>query len=324
MFQLEKRALPGHFLFLDEAQDSNGVTIAIVKHQQSLGTRVVAVGDECQAINGWMGAVDAMGQFGGTRLQLSKSFRFGPAIAEEANKWLTLLDAKLRITGHDPVGSVVRSLRDEVPAAILCRKNATAINEAMTLAARGSKVALVKTVGEQIVRLARAAQQLKEGRQTDHPELMGFESWGMVQEYVEHDHGGSDLKVFVELIDTHTPETLIEVIGKFPAPGDRGVECVVSTAHRSKGLEWDTVRIADDFADGSDKDDHEPSREDLMLAYVAVTRAKKALDLGGLSWVNKLLGQPAGPRVKHDPWETAKAPWKPGDPYIVKKAAVAV
>lgn len=327
VFQLEKKRLPGSFLFLDEAQDCNGVTIAIVQHQQTFGTRVVAVGDECQAINGWMGAVDAMSKFGGSRLQLSKSFRFGPAIAEEANKFLGLLDARIRITGHEPVGSTVGPIGG-VPTAILTRKNATAVAEAMTLSERGTRVALVKTVAQDIVKLAKAAQALKDGRPTDHQDLMAFESWGQVQDYVDNDHGGADLKVFVDLIDSHTPEKLIDVVGKFPLPTDRGVECVVSTAHRSKGLEWDSVRIAEDFALplAQGGEEAEPSRDDLMLAYVAVTRAKKNLDVGGLRWINDLTGTPAPPVAPAgdlvDPWNTPTAATDP-HAYVVIKSAVA-
>jgi hypothetical protein len=68
------------------------------------------------------------------------------------------------------------------------------------------------------------------------------------------------------------------------------VDVVISTAHKAKGLEWDNVRIADDFrGPRRDKNDpevvHMPDPEELRLAYVAVTRAKKKLDPGSLSWV---------------------------------------
>lgn len=291
LFQLRDDRLPGDFLFLDEAQDSNGVVIAIVKAHQRDGMRIVAVGDRQQSINGWMGAVDAMDAFSGTKLRLSKSFRFGPSIAAEANKWLTLLDADLRITGHDPVGSTVGALgATDVPDAILTRKNATAISEAMRLMNAGVKVSLVKKVGDDMLRLAKAAQQLKESGYTDHPELCAFTSWGQVQDYCEQDHGGSDLAVFVKLVDEHTPVRIIEAMQAL-APEGQG-QVTISTAHRAKGMEWNRVQIAGDFEPPPEKDTGlpgEPSLDDLMLAYVAVTRAKKHLDPGGLAFVDRLL-----------------------------------
>jgi superfamily I DNA/RNA helicase len=60
------------------------------------------------------------------------------------------------------------------------------------------------------------------------------------------------------------------------------------TAHKAKGREWETVRIAGDFR--KDK----VSREEAMLAYVAVTRAKLVLDREGLAWVDSLAKAPAG------------------------------
>lgn len=70
---------------------------------------------------------------------------------------------------------------------------------------------------------------------------------------------------------------------------DSGVDVVVSTAHKSKGLEWGRVRIGDDFFEPRlDKDTGKmimPSQEEMKLNYVAVTRAEKALDLGSLKWV---------------------------------------
>lgn len=289
LFHLNDQRLAGDFLFLDEAQDSNGVVIAIVKAHQADGMRVVAVGDRQQSINGWMGAVDAMDAFNGTRLQLSKSFRFGPAIANEANLWLDALDSDLRIIGHDPVGSVVRPLRDDVPDAILCRKNATAIAEAMRLTDQGLRVGLVKQVGQQVAGLAKAAQQLKETGYTDHAELCAFTSWGQVQEYVEQDHGGSDLAVFVKLVDDYGCDKILAAMDRLAPEGTQQV--TISTAHRSKGMEWDRVRIAGDFEPQTDHEtgDMRVNRDDFMLAYVAVTRAKKVLDPGSLTWIHRWL-----------------------------------
>jgi hypothetical protein len=52
----------------------------------------------------------------------------------------------------------------------------------------------------------------------------------------------------------------------------------VVTAHRSKGLEWNAVRINDDFIDITDPLLNRREKEDeLNLLYVSVTRARKVL-----------------------------------------------
>lgn len=71
--------------------------------------------------------------------------------------------------------------------------------------------------------------------------------------------------------------------------GSNKPDVVITTAHRSKGLEWDRVRIGDDFwGPKADKETGElkmPADEELRLDYVAATRAKKQLDPGGLDWI---------------------------------------
>lgn len=180
----------------------NPVIASIVENQTH--AQQIMVGDRSQAIYGWRGAVDAMSRFAaGNRLCLSQSFRFGSAIAGEANKWLTVLAAGLRLQGYARINSTVASL----PAAdaVLCRTNAQAVSEAINAMGSGARVALVGG-GAEIRRLAQAAVTLKAGIGTDHPELFAFRNWAEVQDYVDNDPGGSDLKVFVQLIGSRGPE----------------------------------------------------------------------------------------------------------------------
>jgi UvrD/REP helicase N-terminal domain len=270
------------FVMLDEAQDANPVIADIIERQT--GVQKILVGDENQAIYGWRGAEDAMSDFDGQRLQLTQSFRFGPAIAEEANKWLSYLDSDLRIKGYDAVDSTVSPIA--APGAVLCRTNAGAVAEAVNARAEGRKAALVGG-GESIRRLAEAAQDLLAGDGTSHPELFMFESWGEVQEYVKEDAGGGDLRVFVKMIDDMGPEQVIDTVNALTS--EQLADVVISTAHKSKGREWETVRIATDFSPPKDEGAVIP-RAEAMLAYVSVTRAKRTLDRIGLSWIDGFIG----------------------------------
>lgn len=296
MWQLSDPDLRTDYVLLDEAQDSNPAVSAVVEGQ--VNAQRILVGDRCQAIYGWRGAVDAMRDFTGNRLFLSQSFRFGPAIAAEANKWLSLLDAQLRLTGYDAIGSRVERLAEQ--DAILCRSNGGALSQVFNQVAAGRSVALVGG-GDDMRRYAEAAQKLLRGQPCDHPELLAFSSWAEVRDYVDQDSGGSDLKVIVALIDKHGPDAIIN-ISRYLVPESQA-DVTISTAHKSKGREWNRVRIADDF--------HEPRPNELgqvelqadeaMLAYVAVTRAQHVLDREGLSWVDSWVG--SAPR--RDAFDTA-------------------
>lgn len=281
LWALASPKLSYDFVLVDEAQDSNGVVTGVVKDQV---TQVVAVGDRCQAIYGWRGAQDAMDSFGSKHhVFLTQSFRFGPAIADEANKWLEVLESELRLRGTETISSRIAEVADA--RAVLCRTNAEAISTVIGCHAAGTKVALVGG-GREVVSFARAAGELMDKGSTSHPELFPFESWGMVKEYVEEAHDGGELKVLVKLIDEYSPSGVISAIEQCVSDENKA-EVTVSTAHKAKGREWSSVRIADDFS--QDDENLEISNEEAMLAYVAVTRARDVLDRGGLSWIDKLL-----------------------------------
>jgi hypothetical protein len=284
LWQLSDPRLPAEYVLLDEAQDANPVVAAIVDRQTH--AQRILVGDRCQAIYGWRGAIDAMSRFqADQRLCLSLSFRFGQAIADQANTWLSLLDAPLRLRGYPQITSTVGAVSS--PDAVLCRTNAEAVRQLLVATTEGRKAALVGGGGE-IRRLAEAAISLRAGVGTDHPELFVFRTWGEVQEYVEQDASGSDLKAFVQLIDSYGAEVVIDIIDRLTPEG--AADVVVSTAHKAKGREWASVRIAGDFPEPRASCNGQPAEvphADAMLAYVAVTRARLALDPEGLAWVTQ-------------------------------------
>ncbi|MDN3356057.1 UvrD-helicase domain-containing protein [Actinomadura sp. DC4] len=283
MWQLSGPVLPADYVMLDEAQDANPVIAAIVAAQGH--AQRILVGDRAQAIYGWRGARDAMAGFDGTRLRLSQSFRFGDTIAREANKWLAVLDTGLRLTGYDQITSTIGPL-DE-PAAILCRGNSETVRQVMAALTAGKRAALVGG-GREVRRLAEAAVTLKAGKGCSHPELYAFKTWGELQEYVEQDSEGSDLKTFVKLVDEYGPEVIIDVVENLVV--EQHADVTVSTVHKAKGREWTSVRIANDFprpkAVGDDGEDQGVPADDAMLAYVAVTRAREGLDRTGLAWID--------------------------------------
>lgn len=276
MWQLSGPILPVDYVMFDEAQDANPCIAAIITAQED--AQLIYVGDRNQAIMGWNGAIDAMAGFtGGVRLPLTKSFRFGTPIADVANGWLDMLGSQLRVTGHDPIASSLGYL--DSPRAILCRTNGGAIGAVLDAQAAGRKVALVGD-GTEVKKFAFAARSLMAGKGCDLPELAAFKTWRSLVEYVEEEESGKDLAVLVKLVQRYSPGILIDAV-KALMPAKRA-ELIVSTAHKAKGLEWSTVRIGSDFAPPLEGE--KPDRSELMLAYVAVTRAQQHLDRGSLYW----------------------------------------
>lgn len=285
LWQLSGPRLPFDVVMLDEAQDSNPVTADLVTSQHH--AQRIAIGDGCQQLYAWRGAVDALASWpADDRLHLTQSWRFGTAIADEANKWLDVLGTGLRVRGNPALPSTLAPLA--APDAVLCRTNAGAIGRAMHELDAGRRVALVGG-GRELLALAEAAADLQAGRRTSHPELWVFKTWADLCEYSTED-GGADLKVFVNLVDQHGPHALITALSRLS--DERGADIVISTAHKSKGREWDRVRIHDDYP--QPKPGAEIPRADAMLAYVAVTRARRVLDRTGLVWIDEMVSPVLG------------------------------
>lgn len=269
-------------IMLDEAQDSNAIVVGMLHEQERHGARLIIVGDRRQALYAWRGAVDCMDDFTISRTcQLTRSFRFGQPIADEANKWLAALGTSMRLRGTSRIRSTIGPVPN--PDAVLCRTNAGAIETVIAELHAGRKVAVVGG-GKDMRSLAEAAQELQTRGQTWHPDLLAFTSWQQVQDYVDHD-GGTELATLVKLIDNHGAAAIIAAIDQ--CVPEAAADVTVSTAHKAKGREWATVRVHSDFPAPDPETDADPAT--LMLAYVTVTRARERLDVGSLHWIGQYL-----------------------------------
>lgn len=268
LWQLSDPTLPVDYVLLDEAQDTNPVLGAVIERQTH--AQVILVGDPNQAIYEWNGAVDAMAKFTGTRCDLSESFRFGPAIARVAQRILNTLDGA-RIVGSGPDGRVGEI---SAPGTLIARTNAGVIENALEQIKAGRRVAVVGGAGE-LVAFAEAAAALQAGSWTSHPELACFKTWGEVQDYASNDLLGHELSLLVRLIDDYGADVIVDQLGN--AVDEADADVILTTAHKSKGREWDSVRVLGDWPkiDGS-VFLTEPERR---LLYVAVTRATRELEV---------------------------------------------
>lgn len=276
-------------IFFDEAQDVNDVMRRVILDQPE-ETQIVVVGDSHQSIYGFRGAIDALKDWpADVVLPLTQSWRFGQEAADFGNLFLRSLGSELELEGNPALNTPVGSV-DE-PDAILCRTNATAVAEVFAGLESGKRTALAGG-GQAISQIAKAARDLKAGRGTKHPDLSRFADWDEVQHYADHDEDGKSLQVFVRLVDRYGPDGLESMVSRLTDEGDKKnpPQLTVSTAHKSKGLQWDKVRCAGDFRGPvTDPETGEvtwPSPEERRLSYVAVTRARKRIDPGSsLTWI---------------------------------------
>jgi superfamily I DNA/RNA helicase len=276
LWALSDPRIEADFLLVDEAQDTNPVLAGVLRRQDHL--QRVLVGDSQQRLFSWRGSVDVMHEFDQAEVRyLTLSFRFGDAVAEEANRWLGYLEAPLRLRGLPSIDSRLDYV--EQPDAVLCRTNADVMEQAMDAQDRGMDVAVVGGTRE-VYDFAGAVDDLRAHGRTSHRELSIFKSWSDVLGYVREEQPGGGFGTAVRLIERYGTDVVRSVATRCVEPTE--ADLVVSTVHKVKGLEWPKVLLDSNLAPDQALDQEDMSRGALMVCYVAATRAQEVLDATAL------------------------------------------
>ncbi|CAI1047418.1 UvrD-helicase domain-containing protein [Serratia entomophila] len=276
-------------VLFDEGQDANPVTQALVLSQRC---NVVMVGDRHQQIYRFRGAenaLDAEQLADAEQLCLTHSFRFGPGVARVANMLLKRQGETLPLIGNGGEDNVVTSLpeQDKSPhIAVLSRTVAGVIGRALEASLAGKKVYWVGSIAgyktEELEDLYWFSADMPERMQSpllarEYRNFEEFESVARATKDAEMNQG-------LRLLDQYFPlPQKLQVLREHAVTDESQAQVTVSTAHRSKGLEWPVVMLNDDFADITDPLMVDSERTDeTNLLYVAVTRAQQTLVLNDL------------------------------------------
>jgi superfamily I DNA/RNA helicase len=270
LWAMRAPVLDADHILLDEAQDTNPVVLDLLRRQDA---QLVCVGDPHQQIYGWRGAVDMMRALpGATSIHLTRSFRFGNAIADAANRVLASLGETRPIVANHEVTSTLGYC---APQAVIARTNAGVVDAVLDALMIGERPHVAGGTAE-LSRLLVDVDRLKQGRGADSSDLIGFSRWSDVVEASYEP--GSGLRTLVALVEDHGEERLLAALTKAGAD-EAGADVVVTTAHKAKGREWDRVQLRGDFTTSGDPNDRGIEPAEARLFYVALTRARHAVDL---------------------------------------------
>jgi len=295
LYQLSSPKLYGYDTVLfDEAQDANPTILDVVLNQ-SCGK--VFVGDTHQNIYSFRGSVDAMSMIqADNTLSLTRSFRFGGGIAHVANLLLAHWKCEKRqIIGqgkHPTIFSVDRDKRHTY----IARTNAGLFDQAV--ACLGQPMHFVGGVlGYNFDRIVDAWRLYanRKGEIAD-PYYRRFESFDAMREYGE-ETDDPEITILVRIILKYRNDipTLVNQIKRSHLDNMDAAHCLLTNAHKSKGLEFDQVVLLDDFVDffgeGGLRKPIEIKAEDINLLYVAITRAERTIDLNArtVRWLERAL-----------------------------------
>jgi len=288
LYQLSKPVLPYKVVYADEFQDTTPCVLDIIMNQQS-HAKIVMVGDRRQAIYGWRGAINAMQSVQCATAPLSVSFRYGQGIADVATH---VLKGDMKLTGTSAETLVGFNVVDRTkPHAFLFRSNSALLAAAVEAIDKGEKVAVEIDVKD-FVAVLKSAQALFDAfkaptkpeakafmKQVKHERILPYANWKRFKE--EAEEVGGEMKRLEGIVEGGLTGHYIDVLEGYKAP--ENPVATYTTAHKSKGREWEQVILADDFPSHYKKDGEYCglSEAEENLLYVAVTRAKRVLEING-------------------------------------------
>ena len=272
LFHISKPNLRYDWILLDEGQDADKIALDIILRQKC---KIVIVGDTYQEIYGFRGIDNVflrkdLQDF--ERFKLTKSWRFGDSISYVANFFLTMRNGFL-LEGQRESDLLMYddgNLKDT----IICRTNAHLLDLAFQAVNQNKKIHIIG--GMQTFNDIEDVYYLYTGElyKIRNHHIKSFKSFVKLKEFAEK-YDDKELTFSVKLIEKFN--NVLDVIKavEFNITKQYLADVVFVTAHKSKGLDFDTVRIATDFP----KIKNSLKYEEINLLYVAVTRAKKVLYL---------------------------------------------
>ena len=334
LYQLSAPRLDYDMIFFDEAQDANPVTLAIIR-QQSCAK--VFVGDPHQQIYQFRYAENAMADPSLTdELFLTESFRFGDEIAAAANRLLAVKRERNPVRGG-------RRVPPSSTKACIARGNAALYRRAALLAEQGDTVCWVGGIDGYRLDLLNDIWLLKAGRRSGIKDrfVARFEDFDALQGYATA-QDERDLKAWIRVIEGHSrwqaiPEE-IALVRSLSVAQPEGATLALATAHKSKGLEFGSVELADDFPEAELANPVKYSREshpvfwddqgfrggvllpleEINLRYVAITRAETTCKSG--QWPAPLFSTLAD-YIKHYPRFLTLEEAREGTPAVEPRSA---
>ena len=298
--EVEQSKIAKSVLVIDEAQDMGADDFRLVQAlmHQNEEMRVIAVGDDDQNIYAFRGSdsrymQSLVSEEGAKLYEMTDNYRSSKVVVDCANRFVQRMPSRIKctpiqsVTGKDGKVSALKSLLDaeikvQGSTAILTRTNEETMQVAYELAQRGLHATVAQSMGG--FRFGNLAEVRYFLKQLGRNEIsISKEKWHEAKQHTLETYSSSTClsvikRFFADFEATrkvfyHSDlrEFIFESnIEDFIAADDQSV--FVSTIHKAKGREFDTVYLLSPVPDGRDIND-------MRAYYVGLTRAKRVLYL---------------------------------------------
>lgn len=228
-----------HLVELDEAQDSNAVTMSIINQ---IPAKYIFVGDEHQSIYAFRGTLNAL-KYTDKLFYLSTTFRYVPKIADFANKILKSYKNE-RILIKSLANS--ESSKKDNKIAYISRNNASMIQIIAECIKKEEKFVTVRKPDE-LFETAIAIYEFINNKIIENSKYDFLKDISDLKEYIKSSED-NELKVSFNMQQRYKGGLYVlkKIADKY-FKNQKGINTILTTAHTSKGLEWDKIILVNDF-----------------------------------------------------------------------------
>ena len=294
MFYLNKKVstnLGYDLILVDEAQDISDVMIGIVEAQEC---RRIYVGDSFQQIYSFRYAINALNKIELPSYELSKSFRFSDSYAKYLEKNLNSLYEKnsgklLKISGVDSTTNIgEKSIDYDKQVCVIARSTFGLIQQIVHFIQDDKKIyfeggyASYSFMNQTVYSIFYLKEKKNDKITID--EIKDFETIQELEQFAK-DTKNQDYLNIIKFINTYG-DNIFEInktIKRKLTTNKEEADLIFTTTHKSKGLEFEQVIMADDFitkkelSNPKNKVSFLKLQEELNIYYVAATRVKSAI-----------------------------------------------
>lgn len=298
---LNLRFFPNDWVLIDEAQDTNAVRRELARRMLKPRTgRLLAVGDPHQAIYGFTGAdnrsMDMIKeQFGAQTLELSVSWRCPRRVVDVARSYVSHIEPAPTAKEGSVQDMTYESMVEACGPgdAVICRYNAPLVELCFRLIREGKPAKIEgRAIGEGLAALM-GRWKVKtldafENRLTtwNERERAKFDETAAKPDDAKLAKHEDKYATILTLLSrareqkmTRVEEMQEMVLGMFADVGASPALVVLSSVHRSKGLEWPRVFVLGrhELMPSPRATQEWQKEQEVNLCYVAVTRAQETL-----------------------------------------------
>lgn len=264
-------------LMIDEFQDVSACYLSIINNITAKKT--VRVGDTLQKIYGYNGAL-GMHQH---NFRLSQSFRIGQDTADVCNKLIDIFinNKDLHMRGVNQ-NQTIEKIYDNEKKTIIFRTNKGLIERLIEESAKGKKCMVSDSLYDELHHIYKLVNV-----SVFFPYVyrgIKFKKKEMLYEWYEKSKNSTLRKAieFREMYKDRAMNVLHDIL-KCLVTNEKETDIYLTTTHRSKGLEFKNVEIADDFPTINElikkMNNFEDYIDEIYILYVAITRSYGKLQL---------------------------------------------